>query len=217
MVMMVSETRTADRIKQAAESVSQEDGVAFLEHVHESWTEVSKALSRSIILYLLVVALFELLVGNKEDLRFTVAGFQFVNSATLQKCLPALAGYLYYESVMQMCRWLDCEQAFDLFYKKFHEPLYGQGMHLLLKPSGGVWNIGTKYSGHSTAGKLGAAAQAVVGYLCLIVIPVIFLGHASYLLIDRYGWSDPLTVVSFTLSSAFLLFGIVFSQFWRSS
>ncbi|WP_210585874.1 hypothetical protein [Streptomyces sp. GESEQ-35] len=193
------------------EGLSPEDADKIIEELQESWRETSKAMNRAIVLYLITAALFELLIGSKEDLRFSLAGLQFSNSTTLQRSLPAIAGYLYYDSVVQACRWIDCQDAFDHLWEKFRPSL--GNIAVLMKPSSGVLSIGQRHLGESE--KLGEAAQVVMAITFAIILPIAFCAQSSYLLIDKYGWLDPLSLASIILSIVFVLFGMLFGYVAR--
>jgi hypothetical protein len=198
-------------VKEALEKISKEDGLKYLDDLNEAWKEHSKDLGRSTLFYLLVVALFELLIGSQEDLKFTVAGFQFANSSVLQKALPAIAGYLFYQSIMHGIKWRICEDVFKEFYQKYYPDIYDSDLELLLKPGSGVWNVGERFSGDAPGQKFGYAWQLALGTLLIFVVPVAFAIHSAYQLINRFGGGDVLSLVSISVSGVLVLAGLIAS------
>ncbi|WP_037959648.1 hypothetical protein [Streptomyces sp. PRh5] len=199
------------KAQEALDGISAEEAEKYLEELRGSWEEIARALSRSTISYFLVVALFELLIGSKDDVEFTVVGFQFSNSMTLQKVLPALAGYLYFHSITQACRWLACEDVFGVFFKELRPHLYQCDLELIVKPAAGPWNVGTHYYGNGHISNLGYGMQVILGSLSLAVVPVAFAAQSSYLLIDKFGGTDVLSLVAVSLSGAFVVAGLVYA------
>ncbi|CAM5435129.1 hypothetical protein [Streptomyces griseorubiginosus] len=206
-----------ERAQKALEEISTEEAEKYLKELRESWEEVTKSLNRSTIAYCLIVALFELLIGSKQELRFTVAGFQFANSATLQKALPALAGYFYCSSMTYACKWLACEEVFDAFYKKLRPQLYGQDLEVELKPSAGPWNIGLHFPGDSGAQRFGFAIQLALGSMFLFIIPLAFAAHSAFLLIDKFGGGDVFTIFTISLSGALVIAGMAYGLWDRET
>ncbi|MFG3505474.1 hypothetical protein ACGF5F_08140 [Streptomyces sp. NPDC047821] len=197
-----------ERAEEALKVLSRDDALEYLEDLRESWAELSKDLGRTTIFYLLTAALFELLIGNEEDLKFAVIGIQFTNSAALQKVLPALAAFLFYQAITQMVRWLEAEEVFEAFYKELHPELYGQDLEMPLRPSPGMVNVGRQFPESVPHAILGHAVRVVLGLAVLTLIPVVFAVQSSFLLIDKYGGGDVLSLVVICLSAAFVLAAI---------
>ncbi|MFJ6645833.1 hypothetical protein ACIQPS_09255 [Streptomyces sp. NPDC091290] len=200
-----------DRAAAAADAISEEDALKYLEEMRESWEGLSKNLSRSTVFYLLTAGLFELLIGSGQDLKASIAGFQFTNSETLQKALPVVSGYLFYDVVVLVWRWFDFEDVFRVFWVKFRRDLYVRDMEVLLKPSSGIMGIGHRHPGEGPLPGFARAAQAVFTILFLLVLPIAFFAHSAFLLIQKFGGGDPLVVVSISLSGLFTMYGLVYT------
>ncbi|MFF8359340.1 hypothetical protein ACF063_38455 [Streptomyces chartreusis] len=206
-----------ERALKALGEISTEEAEKYLEELRESWEEVAKSLSRSTIAYFLLVGLFELLIGSKQDLKFTVIGFQFTNSVALQKALPVLAGYFYYSSMVNACKWIACEEIFDAFFKKLRPHLYGQDLEVELKPSAGPWNIGLHFPGDSGAQYLAFFTQLVLGWMFVYIMPLAFAAHSAYLLIAKFGGGDIFTICAISLSGALVIVGIAYGTWDRAT
>jgi len=86
------------RIRGAFPDQPDEISKDFADKVLDNWKDVSRSLSRTVTLFFVLVAIFELLAYQHATGSFTIGSFSFAKTSVVKIFLPALIAYLIYDA-----------------------------------------------------------------------------------------------------------------------
>jgi len=173
-----------------------------------SWNKISDAIARQVIIMFLLAAVFEFLVGSGEASSVSLGGLSFSNSTLLQVSIPAVIGYLCYDTSCLMQRFRTQGIIYTAILERYEPKLAESGLMRAVQPQvQGLWSFayGIPFEGETLEDQFHEAVRGLVTVPAYFILPYLFEAQAYYALINKYGFDRPLIWISAALSLFFLL------------
>jgi len=176
-----------------------------------SWRDVTQSMGRLTLLLFLLAAAFELLVASSAVKDLTIGPLSLGNTSIVQDFLPAIIAYFLYYEFYLSTRWDRIALLYKAILKRFYPKLYRSRLFLIFAPIvQSPWASPYDITDHDHLSKVDKFDFFVAMIMDIFVWLVLFLGfeiQAYYKLIDKYGLSATLVLISLALSALlFVLF-----------
>ena len=190
---------------QTNDSTVQEKLTNFLGAIRETQRDYSEGIRRSVLLLLLLMAVFELLSSTAVS-EFTLGPIRMTTASSIQVYIPTLVAYLNLETFMLALRASNLTRAYEEAFRVWHPPAAANQLHSLLQPRGSLYfaptlTDPTEFS--SPPEKLEFRVSFVLSVIVLF-IPILFEVHAFVRLFDRFHISSILVWLNLLLSLTFV-------------
>ena len=175
----------------------------YLKELRTNFRVLDNNLRRAIFLFLLFIALFEL-VTQATITEITVGPFKIANLAILQKLIPVFASYYYYVMHYSIAWRQELHsvhsKVVSIVYKKIFES--GLYAYLILSANELLGSPGV-YSDIDSTRLLEYLRIPIL--VTLMIGPVAFELYAFYQLFVSFGTADPIVWMALIVSVMFLL------------
>jgi hypothetical protein len=164
----------------------------YLDALQAVWKDLSDLIRRQMLYIVIAVALFELL--NRADVaEFAFGPVKVKNLAIIQKALPVLIAYLFYELQTMMIRWDRLETAHSELIKYLQREVWDNDLDLLLypqMPSLATMSRSVRDVFSSSLDKTLLRTSDILSFIVVLGLPFLFEAYASYRLIAKFGVTD---------------------------
>jgi hypothetical protein len=181
----------------------------YIDMLREEWRSVTTSLSRTILLTLGLVVLFELLL-RADTIELTLGPAKLTEPSPILRFIPALIAYLLYEELALMAKWSDISDIYEEILQKYHPKVWANDLELLVAPTQrAFWQIGTFY-GESFEARTAQLQRAVsiFSVFGLLLLLTLFQAYAVYRLFQRFGVDDITIWLVTVLAAGFTLAAI---------
>jgi hypothetical protein len=178
----------------------------FSEKVYEAWKDVSVSLRRTALLSFLLIAAFELLIGQRSSASISIGTFTVASAPVVLTFLPTVVAFVLYDGFRLSVRWLRLQRAYRRLTKIFAPTQYDNDLDILIAPSlPSLWGIGNSVRSlkMANAGDVFMFfVNAAVTLTMMFVIPAGFECQAYYRLVQRFGFHDVFLWISLAITVA---------------
>jgi len=188
------------------------DPKVYGERIFSSWKDVSSSLSRSVVLILGLIALFELLAYQNSSHDFTIGPLSFTNTSTVQVFLPTIIAYVIYDGCHLTIRWMDLQAAYAAIIEKSYPAISENDLDLLVAPVlPAFWAVGRRLSAQNSdrAERFILPVKVSLAAITAIVLSG-FEIQAYCHLFDRFGLRDILLWANTGVTILFLSCTIIY-------
>jgi hypothetical protein len=202
-----SNKKFLDRLNKSFPLEDKEQADQYIADLSGVWKEVSSSIRSTVILIVVAMTLFELLSrAAVEEMSF--GPVKIKDLALVEKLIPVVVAYLFYQLVSQYLRWRSMEITYNYLMTRFHSAISGNNFDLLLYPS-----MPALFDLNRSAGEGSKLVdmQYTLGLVLIAIfmgIPFAFEVYAYYRIIVTDAF-DVLGVVGSLLSAA-----LVFAAYW---
>jgi hypothetical protein len=197
-----------EKVDEAFDDKDVEDAQKFLDLALSSLNQASDSISRTVLLMLLLAAVFELLINSSAIKDLTVGPITFNNTTLLQQFIPVVVAYLFYDTFRLTGQVFDNRKVYKAVIQKFQPKLADSGLvDLALPKVRGPLSRERPIRGYPRRGDmLNDFFTSIIGMSAGFLLPILFELHAYYRLIQVYGSQNKLVLASMAASS-FLILG----------
>jgi hypothetical protein len=172
----------------------------FVKSARESLKEVSDSLTRTTLLVLTLCAAFELLA--RAPGKITFFGIELTEPGVIEKLLPIVIAYLFYEQRILSVKWADLVTISQSLMRRFHPRVRENGLDTLLHPRLlALWDVGKLTEERYRPSEEFDYQVSSAFSLGVLILPLLFQIYAFARLFLRYDNRDVLVWVSLFLSS----------------
>jgi len=203
----------SQRVHDAFAGDSIADLKGYEDKVLASWKDVSSSLSRSVVLILTVIVIFELLAYQNSSRVFTIGSISFADTSTVQMFLPTIVAYSIYDGCRLTLRWMDLQAAYIVIAEKCLPTISDNDIDLLIAPTlPTFWAVGKRLSVQNCdrGEKFALLVNMSLASMSVIILPVGFEVQAYYHLFAKFGGSDVLLWANAGTTSVFLLSAVTY-------
>jgi hypothetical protein len=137
----------SQRVHDSFSSSSSADLRRYEDKIFSSWQEVSRSLSRSVLLIFTLITVFELLAYQTASHGFTIGPLSFARTSTIQIFLPAVVSYLIYDGSRLTLRRMDLQTVYVATIRIYASAISQNDLDILVAPwLPSFWAIGKRAS-----------------------------------------------------------------------
>jgi hypothetical protein len=196
--------RLQDRITESFPKDGRENARQYLEWLRAALSDLSASLRRTAGFLLVLVAVFEFIIGSPKS-TYVIAGFQISKGSVVLSFIPALVAYSYFQLIVDSAAIRQLHEAFS-YALDCWSPLAGENdLDVLVGPSYPLyWTpVRTRRArDFYPSARITLVAIQVFGYVILVGV-LAFECQAYYALLPRRSVSD---YVIWSLSLCITLF-----------
>jgi hypothetical protein len=178
----------------------------YLDWIRSALTDVSANLRRSVMLMILLMAVFEFIIQSRRS-SFTLAGFSVAEGSIVLKFIPALVAYLYLQSFVYSHRAAVLRDAFADTLARWSPEAEKNDLGFLLRPVHTLfWSEGWPTSEENRLRIDEVERRTSFVFMAIIMIgSLIFLTQAYYVLFPDRAlanyvlWSTSLSITLYCL------------------
>ena len=181
--------------------------------VYATWKEISNSLSKSAVVFFLLMAVFEILAYQRQSVTVSIGSFNLVDTPIVLIFLPTIVAFIIYDGMRLSERWLDLETAYRELIKIYASKQSDNDLDILIRPHlSSLWAIGaTPASATARPGdKFMGGVNSAFAIMVIILIPVAFESQAYYRLIQKFGYRNILLWISLVIAAALVICTITY-------
>jgi hypothetical protein len=185
----------------------------YLTLVMSSWKDISQSINKSAGLSLGFMALFELLISQKELNELEIGSFSFDNTSILQIAIPVVVAYLMFNLGYLGQRWIDHQALNNGLTRRFYPRMAQNNLAHLVRPQLSTFatfgrNIPLRENSRP-GDTFSAWVITVFSALTAVFLPIAFEIQAYVHLFHVHGNSDPVLWVSLIISTTLMCCNLI--------
>jgi len=154
-------------------------GLKYLELLYGNWADMMRALRRTILLAVILVASF-LLLSDAKSASFTIGPLKTSNIAAVLTLIPAITSFLTFEAIDLTLSGAYYREVSSALWERLYRPIFENNLEVLLEPmTTFAWGMGTSMGLSSQKSKrieslvdasgIAMAVVTVLGILAFLV------------------------------------------------
>lgn len=162
----------------AFDSKDHEDICKYLDWLRLQLSEYSQGVRRSIVVTLLLMAIFELIIESPKS-QVSIASFRVTRSSIVLVFIPAIVSFMYFQVLVDSTRLIALQQAFVGLFNAWSPRASSNDLDIWIQPPQALfWNVG--WAAATYESRTIHAFEAVEAWAARILIVLVLLGGLAF-------------------------------------
>jgi hypothetical protein len=192
-----------------SDPANREAGEEYIKNIREMWKDAEADSGRCLSRMFLALVAFELITRTAIT-KVSIAGFQLANLALIQKFLPVVVSYYFYELTQLSIRGSDYQDLFFYVSSKVWPALSRYDLDEALALPRKVYAFNPSLLGRENEKAL-QVTRRVLALASFLAIPLIEI-YMYYQVFHQYHFSDVISWISLAASLILLWYSVVILQ-----
>ena len=188
----------------------------YIKDLLENWRSATSSVAKAITLLLLLAALFEML-ARAAITKVSVGPFEVGDLALIQKALPAIIAYQFYDLQCQIAYITACGLVSRVAMERYYPELINSRLDYFLLPRNSSLLGSTLFADHMGPGHsenwnvsrpLTQRFSLYMGFV-IILYAVLFEIYAYWRLFTQFSFRDPIVWATLLLSFFFVIYALI--------